>query len=149
MAIVTWRVWTWFCLITFLPSSCGWTSKYNCMNLYRARECLSDFKNVFKRGVKWPKTIRSLEDSLRQKQTKTIKKKIEEFIREHCRPSIRAVGDLTENDKESVRQILHESFNMHNFCAKTVQQYVAPEQKERERTSVPTFQTALSENRVY
>lgn len=82
---------------------------------------------------------------IKKTKMKTIKK-IEEFIRERCRTGIGAAADSTEND--SVRQILHESLNMQIFWMKTVQQYFIPEQKERERTSVWMFQTALSEIRI-
>ncbi|KAJ8960281.1 hypothetical protein NQ318_004006 [Aromia moschata] len=37
---------------------------------------------------------------------------------------------MTGIDKESVRQILHESFNMRKVCANIVPKLLTPEQKE-------------------
>ncbi|KAJ8955017.1 hypothetical protein NQ318_000449 [Aromia moschata] len=46
------------------------------------------------------------------------------------RLSIRGLAEITEIDKECVRQILHEKFNMRKVCAKRVSKLLTPEQKE-------------------
>ncbi|KAJ8946734.1 hypothetical protein NQ318_002564 [Aromia moschata] len=45
--------------------------------------------------------------------------KIGKLILEDRRLSIRGLAEITGIDKECVRQILHESFNMSKVCAKT------------------------------
>ncbi|KAJ8952071.1 hypothetical protein NQ318_010981 [Aromia moschata] len=44
--------------------------------------------------------------------------------------SIRELAEITGIDKECVRQISHESFNMRKVCAKLVPKLPIPEQKE-------------------
>ncbi|KAJ8963280.1 hypothetical protein NQ318_018747 [Aromia moschata] len=56
--------------------------------------------------------------------------KIGKLIREGRRLSIRGLAEITGIDKECVRQILHESFNMRKVCAKIVPKLLTPEQKE-------------------
>ncbi|KAJ8963434.1 hypothetical protein NQ318_018914 [Aromia moschata] len=56
--------------------------------------------------------------------------KIGKLIREDRRLSIRGVAEITGIDKECVRQILHESFNMRKVCAKVVPKLLTPVQKE-------------------
>jgi transposase len=46
--------------------------------------------------------------------------KIGKLVRQDRRLTIRAVSEITGVDKESVRQILHESFNMNKVCSKMV-----------------------------
>jgi len=43
---------------------------------------------------------------------------------------IRAVAELINIDKETVRQILHNNFNMKKVCSKMVPRLLTPEQKE-------------------
>ncbi|KAJ8945765.1 hypothetical protein NQ318_022863 [Aromia moschata] len=85
--------------------------------------------NGLKRDVKRPKMICALDGSQRQKRTKTLKK-IGKLIREDHRLSIRRLAEITGIDKECVRQILHESFNMRKVCAQMVTKLLTPEQKE-------------------
>ncbi|KAJ8956136.1 hypothetical protein NQ318_016591 [Aromia moschata] len=82
------------------------------MNIYPAYT----FLNGLKRDVKRPKTIRAPDESQCQKRTKTLKK----------------IGlfEITRIDKEWIRKILHESFNMRKICAKVVSKLLTPEQKE-------------------
>ncbi|KAJ8938689.1 hypothetical protein NQ318_015308 [Aromia moschata] len=56
--------------------------------------------------------------------------KIGKLIREDCRLSILRLAEITGIDKDCVRQILHESFNMRKVCAKVVQKLLTLEQKE-------------------
>ncbi|KAJ8945277.1 hypothetical protein NQ318_016047 [Aromia moschata] len=63
-------------------------------------------------------------------QTDENIEKIGKLIREdHCL-SIRGLAEITGIDKECVRQILHESFNMCKVCANMVAKLLTPEQKE-------------------
>jgi len=57
-------------------------------------------------------------------------KKIGEIVRQNLRLSIRAVAELINVDKETVRQILHNSFNMIKVCSKKVLRLFTPERKE-------------------
>lgn len=59
--------------------------------------------------------------------------KIGKLVREDRRLTIRAMSELTGIDKESVRQILHDSFNMNKVCSKMVPKCLTIEQKERRR----------------
>ena len=43
---------------------------------------------------------------------------------------IRAISELTNINKESVRQILHDDLGMKKVCAKMVLKILTPEQKE-------------------
>ncbi|KAJ8937085.1 hypothetical protein NQ318_017675 [Aromia moschata] len=56
--------------------------------------------------------------------------KIGKLIREDRRRSMRGLAEITGIDKEYVRQILHESFNVRKVCAKLVPKLLTPEQKE-------------------
>ncbi|KAJ8932863.1 hypothetical protein NQ318_018407 [Aromia moschata] len=78
------------------------------------------------RNLKRPKTIRAPKGPQCQKQLKQIGK----LIREDHRLSIRGLAEIIGIDKECVRQILHESFNMRKFCARMVSKLLTPEQKE-------------------
>ncbi|KAJ8936018.1 hypothetical protein NQ318_013118 [Aromia moschata] len=55
---------------------------------------------------------------------------ISKLIREDRRLSIRGLAEKTGIDKECVRQILHESFNMRKVCAEMMPKLLTPEQKE-------------------
>ncbi|KAJ8960500.1 hypothetical protein NQ318_013784 [Aromia moschata] len=55
---------------------------------------------------------------------------IGKLIREDRRLSIRGLAEITGIDKECVRQVLHESFNMRKVCAKIVPKLLTPEEKE-------------------
>ena len=52
------------------------------------------------------------------------------IVREDSRLSIRAIGEKSNLDKETVRQILHENLGMRKVCAKMVPKLLTPEQKE-------------------
>ncbi|KAJ8960621.1 hypothetical protein NQ318_013913, partial [Aromia moschata] len=79
------------------------------MNVYPAHTFLNGL-NGLKRDVKRPKMIRAPDDP--QRQNLTDIERIGKLIREDRRLSIRGLAEITVIDKECVRQILHESFNM-------------------------------------
>ncbi|KAJ8946565.1 hypothetical protein NQ318_008295 [Aromia moschata] len=56
--------------------------------------------------------------------------KIGKLICENRRLSIRGLAEITRIDKECVRHILHESFNMRKVWAKLVPKLLTPKQKE-------------------
>ena len=51
-----------------------------------------------------------------------------EIFRQNRRLSIRAVAELINIDKGTVRQILHNNFNMKIVCSKMVPRLLTPEQ---------------------
>jgi len=56
--------------------------------------------------------------------------KVGEIVRQNRRLRIRAVAELINIDKETVRRILHNNFNMKKECSKMVPRLLTPEQKE-------------------
>ena len=56
--------------------------------------------------------------------------KVARIVRGDRRLSIRAISDLTNINKESVRQIFHDNLGMKKVCAKVVPKILTPEQKE-------------------
>ena len=57
-------------------------------------------------------------------------KKVSEIVGQNCHLNIWAVAELINNDKETVRQILHNNFNTKKVCSKMVPRILTPEQKE-------------------
>ncbi|KAJ8962488.1 hypothetical protein NQ318_000876 [Aromia moschata] len=104
------------------------------------------FLNGLKRDVKRPKTIRAPDGPQRQKRTRTLKKLAKpsmwycvleatsgrEFFYKNLSVTHYCVLKYGSRgiDKECVRQILHESFNMHKVCVNMVPKLLIPEQKE-------------------
>ena len=58
--------------------------------------------------------------------------KVGEIVIQNRRLSIRAVAELINIDKETVRQILQNNFNMKKVCSKMVPRILTPEQKKFE-----------------
>jgi len=56
--------------------------------------------------------------------------KVGEIVRQNHRLSIQVVAKLINIDKETVRQILHNNFNMKKVCLKMVPRLLTPERKE-------------------
>jgi len=56
--------------------------------------------------------------------------KVARIVRGDLRLSIRAISELTNINKESVRQILHDDLGMKKMCAKVVPKILTPKQKE-------------------
>jgi len=56
--------------------------------------------------------------------------KVARIVRGDRRLSIRAISELTNINKESVRQIFHDDLGMKTVCAKVVPKILTPEQKE-------------------
>ncbi|KAJ8950454.1 hypothetical protein NQ318_010332 [Aromia moschata] len=98
------------------------------MNVYPAHKFLNGL-NGLKRDMKRPKT-----DPLSGRPSTSKKdgniKIIGKLNHEDRRLSIRGLAEITGIEKECVRQILHESFNMRKVCAKMLPKLLTPEQKE-------------------
>ncbi|KAJ8960265.1 hypothetical protein NQ318_003990 [Aromia moschata] len=75
------------------------------------------------------------EDDLRPGRPSTSKtdeniEKNGKLIREDRRLRIRGLAEITGIDKECIRKMFHESFNMRKVCAKMVQKLLTSEQRE-------------------
>ena len=80
------------------------------MSVYLVLKFSSGLKGLKGEG-KRSETISALVVPAQQKQ-KLTSKKIGEIVRQNRRLSIRAIAELINIDKETVRQILHNNFNM-------------------------------------
>ncbi|KAJ8942411.1 hypothetical protein NQ318_014458 [Aromia moschata] len=95
-------------------------------------ECLSrahvfEWFKLFKEGCETTEKDPHPERPSTLKMDEHIEK-IGKLIREDRRLSIRGLAEITGIDKECVRQILHESFNMRKVYAKIVPKLLTPEQ---------------------
>ena len=63
-------------------------------------------------------------------KTKANIEKIGEIVRQNRRLSTRAIAELINIDKETVRQILHNNFNMKKACSKMAPRLLTPDQEE-------------------
>ena len=112
----------------------SFTEAYAMLKEVYGNECLSRTQ-VFEWFERFKEGRETTEDDPRPGRPTTSKtdqniKKIGEIIRKDRRLSIRAVAEITGIDKECVRQILHDSFNMRKVCAKMVPKLLTHEQKE-------------------
>ena len=85
------------------------------MSVYLVLKFSSGLKGL-KREWKSSETISAPVVPAHQKQ-KLTSKKIGEIVRQNRRLSIRAIAELINIDKETVRQILHNNFNMKKVCS--------------------------------
>jgi hypothetical protein len=95
------------------------------MNIYLVLK----FSNGFKEGKK------GIGDDQRPSRPTTSKtdaniENVGEIVPHNNRLSIRAVAELVNIDKETVRQILHNNFNMKKCVSKVVPRLITPKQKE-------------------
>ncbi|KAJ8951899.1 hypothetical protein NQ318_019877 [Aromia moschata] len=102
-------------------------------------ECLSRTR-VFEWFKRFKEGRETTEDDPRPGRLSTSKTdenigKIGKSIREDSRLSIRGLAEITGIDKECVRQILHESFNIRKVCAKMRPKFLTSEHKES-RTNI-------------
>lgn len=111
-----------------------------------ASETFSLLKTVYEESClkrstlfKWFKRFQdgheSVEDDPRSGRPQTSKtdeniEKVGAMIRSDRRLTLRLMADKLKIDKECVRQILHENFNMSKVCAKMVPKNLSDEQKE-------------------
>lgn len=110
------------------------TEAYAMLKEVYGNECLSRTQTFewFKRFKEGRETTKDDRRPGRPSTSKTDENidKIGKLIRADRRLTIRALAEMTGIGKESVRQILHESFNMRKVCAKMVPKLLTPDQKE-------------------
>lgn len=92
-------------------------------------ECLSRAR-VFEWFKRFQDGREDVEDDSRPEWMKILKKSVISLIRSDRRLTIRAIAETVGIDKECVRQILHNNFNMQKVCAKMVPKILTIEQKE-------------------
>ncbi|KAJ8954951.1 hypothetical protein NQ318_000381 [Aromia moschata] len=123
-----------FSTLSSLDKPKTFTEAYAMLKDVYGNECVSrtqvfEWFKLFKEGRETTKDDPSPGRPSASKTDENIEK-IGKLIREDRRLSIRGLAEITGIDKECVRQILHESFNMRKVCAKMVPKLLAPEQKE-------------------
>jgi len=110
------------------------TETYDLLKKVYGVDCLSRTQvfEWFKRFKEGREEIRDDQHPGRPSTTKTEAniEKVGENVRQNRRLSIRAVAELNDIDKETVRYILHNNFNMKKVCSKMVPRLLTPEQKE-------------------
>jgi len=110
------------------------TETYDLLKKVYGDECLSrtQFLEWFKRFKEGREEIGDNQRPSRPSTSKTDAniEKVGEIVRQNRRLSIRALAELINTDKETVRQILHNNFNMKKVCSKMVPRLLTPEQKE-------------------
>ena len=86
----------------------------------------------FKRFKGGREEIRDIQHPGRPSTSKTDAniEKVCEIVQQNRRLSIRAVAELINTDKETVRQILYNNFNTKKVCSKVVPRPLTPERKE-------------------
>jgi len=109
------------------------TETYNLLTEVYGDQCLSrmhvfEWFKKFKEGRKY---VRDNPKSGRPSTAKTQEnvEKVARIVRGDRRLSIRAISELTNINKESVRQILHDDLGMKKVCAKVVPKILYPRAK--------------------
>jgi len=110
------------------------TESYDLLKKVYGDECLSR-NQVFEWFKGFKEGIEEIRDDQRPSRPSTSKtdadiEKAGETVRRNRRLSIRAVAEIINTDKETVRQILRYNFNMKIVCSKMVPRLPTPEQKE-------------------
>ncbi|KAJ8949172.1 hypothetical protein NQ318_021663 [Aromia moschata] len=110
------------------------TEAYAMLKEVYGNECLSR-THVFEWFKQFKEGRQTTEDDMRPGWPSTSKtdEKIEnigKLIRENRRLNIRGLVEITGIDKECIRQILHESFNMRKVCTIMVLKLLTAERKE-------------------
>jgi len=110
------------------------TETYELLKKVYGDECLSRTQ-VFEWFKRFKEGREEIGDDQRPRRPSTSKtdaniEKVGEIVLQNRRMSIRAVAELINIDKETVRQILHNNFNMKKVCSKMVPILLTPEQKE-------------------
>ena len=110
------------------------TETYDLLKKVYGDECLSHTEvfKWFKRFKEGKEEIRDDQCPGRPSTSKTDAniKIVSEIVRQNRRLSIRAVAELININKKTVRQILHNNFNIKKVCSKMVPRLLTPEQKE-------------------
>ncbi|PNF35315.1 hypothetical protein B7P43_G04813 [Cryptotermes secundus] len=110
------------------------TETYNLLTEVYGDQCLSRTQvfEWFKKFMEGRKNVGNDPKSGRPPTAKTPEnvEKVARIVRRDRRLSIRAISELTNINKESVRQILHDDLGMKKVCAKVVPKILTPQQKE-------------------
>ncbi|KAJ8943946.1 hypothetical protein NQ318_016104 [Aromia moschata] len=111
----------------FIGNESSSTQAYAMLKDVYGNECLSRIQ-LFEWFKRFKEGRETTEDNPRPGRPSTLKTDenieiIGKSIREDRRLSIRGLTEITGIDKECVRQILHESFNMRTVCAKLVPKF--------------------------
>jgi len=110
------------------------TETYDLLKNVYGDECLSRTQ-VFEWFKRFKEGREEIGDDQRPGRSSTSEtdvniEKVSEIVQQDRRLSIRAVVELIIVDKETVRQILHNNFNMKKMCLEMVPRLLTPEQKE-------------------
>jgi len=109
------------------------TETYNLLTEVYGDQCLSGTQvfELFKKFKGGRKYVGDDPKSGRPSTAKTQEnvEKVARIVREDRRLSIRAISELTNINKESVRQILHYDLGMKTVCAKVVPKNPCPRAK--------------------
>lgn len=110
------------------------TEAYSMLQQVYGDDCLSRTR-VFEWFKRFQDGREDISDDLRTGRPCSVKtdeniERIGNLVRQDRRLTIRAISELTGIDKECVRQILHDSFNMNKVCSKLVPKCLTAEQKE-------------------
>ena len=117
------------------------------MSVYLVLKSSSGLKGLKGEG-KRSETISAPVVPAHQKQTLTSKK-VGEIIRQNRSLSIRAVAELINIDKETVRQILHNNFNLKKVCSKMCRDTTLLNKRKFEWTFVLTFFKTLKTTHTF
>ena len=110
------------------------TETYNLLTQVYGDQCLS-CTQVFERFKKFKDGREYVGVDPKSGRPSTAKtqenvQKVARIVRGDRRLSIRAISEITNINKESVRHILHDDLGMRKVCAKVVPKILTPEQKE-------------------
>jgi len=96
------------------------------ISVYLARKFSSGLRSLWRVG----KTSGTIQNRAILPLRKENVEKVARIVRGDRRLSIRVISELTNINKESVRQILHDDLGMKKVWAKVVPKILTPEQKE-------------------
>jgi len=95
------------------------------ISVYLARKFSSGLRSLWRVG-KTSGTIQNRVVLPLRKKTQENVEKVARIVRGVRRMSIRAISELTNINKEGVRQILHDDLGMKKVCAKVVPKILTP-----------------------
>ena len=118
------------------------TETYNLLTELYGDQCLSRTQvfEWFKKCMEGREDVRNDPKSGRPSTVKTQENmEVTRIVQGDRRLSIRAISELTNINKESVRQILHDELSMKKVCAKVVPKSLPPSKRNIERIAVLTL----------
>ena len=122
------------------------TETYNLLTEVYGDQCLSRMQ-VFKWFKKFMEGREDVGNDPKSGRPSTVKTQenmeVTRIVQGDRRLSIRAISELTNINKESVRQILHDELSMKKVCAKVVPKSLPPSKRNIERIAVLTLLKTL------